>query len=156
MEEGCADSAGSSRSKAASTASRSSSKKGESFIVKRKERLAGRTASRFALPLRIERLGRKLSVSFLEEDFHPPFRLFELFLAFPRERDALFKQLHRIIQRKLRAFQSPHDFFQPRKRALEVGLLGRFRLFGCRCVHKQTFVLEFSNQLFLAAAAPIG
>src|SRR6267154_1912484 len=116
MEEGCAVEAGRSRSRAASTVTRFSSKNGGSFIARGNSRVAGGgSASRFGLPLGIERLGGKLAIGFLEEDFHAPLRLFELLLALPRQRDALFKQFHRVIQGKLRAFQSADDFLETGK-----------------------------------------
>src|SRR5437762_10695292 len=61
MEEGGAVSAGRSRSRAASTVRRSSSMNGGSFIAAGNWSAAGcRGASRFGLPLGIERLGGKL------------------------------------------------------------------------------------------------
>src|SRR5690348_18504195 len=114
MEDGCADSAGSNRPKAASTKIRSSSKKGERFIVAGKTCAASaRAGSRFALPLRVERLRGKLSVSFLQKDFHAPYRFFELLLAFARKRHTFLEQLHRVIQGQLWALTPTHDFSDP-------------------------------------------
>src|SRR5712691_2070224 len=133
MEVGCAVSAGSSRSSAASTASRSSSKKEESFIAAGNPSVGSNDdTSRFTLPFGIEGFGGKLAIGLLEEDFHTAFRLFQLLLAFTRKRNAFFEEFHRFIQRELRAFQTPHNFFETRKRALEIRLLRRLRLFGCR------------------------
>src|SRR5260370_503626 len=116
MEEGCAVAAGRSRSRAASTVPRFSSKNGGSFIARGNWRAAGAgSTSRFGLPLGIERLGGKLAIGFLEEDLHAPLRLFELLLALSRECDALFEQLHRVIQGKLWAFQSADDFLETGK-----------------------------------------
>src|SRR5438309_1095 len=75
MEEGGAVSAGRRRSRAASTARRSSSKNGGSFIAAGNGSPAGcRGASRFGLPLRVERLCRKLAIGSLQEDFHSALR----------------------------------------------------------------------------------
>src|SRR5207249_7939640 len=110
MEVGCATAAGMSRSRAASTVTRFSSKNGGSFIAGGNWRAAGRqSASRFGLPLGIERLCGKLAIGLLEEDFHASLRLFELFLTFTGECNALFKQLHCVVQRKLRTFQAADD-----------------------------------------------
>src|ERR1700687_3661963 len=99
MEDGCADAAGRSQSRAASTPSRSSSKKVESFIAAGNRRAEGKTdASRFALPLGIERLGGELPIGFLQEDFHAAFRLFQLLLAFARKRNPFFEDLHRVVE----------------------------------------------------------
>src|SRR6266478_7721727 len=133
MEEGGAVSAGRSRSRAASTVRRFSSKNGGSFIAAGNWRAAGcRGASRFGLPLGIEWLGGKLAIGFLQEDFHSPLGLFQLFLALAGECDALFEQLHGIVQRELRAFQASNDFFKTGKRALKVRLFRRFRFLGSR------------------------
>src|SRR6266851_8623743 len=128
MEVGCAVANGRSRSRAASTVRRSSSKNGGSFIAKRNWRAAGGGSwSRFALPLGIEGLGRKLAIRFLQEDFHSTFRLLQLLLALAGECDALFEQFHRVVQRELRAFQAANDFLKACQRALKIGL---FREFG--------------------------
>src|SRR6267378_5536765 len=127
MEEGCAVAAGRSRSRAASTVARFSSKNGGSFIARGNWRAeGGGSASRFGLPLGIEGLGGKLAICFLKEDFHAPLCLFQLLLALPRERDALFEQLHRVVQRKLRAFQAANYFLKASKRALKIRLFLRF------------------------------
>src|SRR5467141_2908144 len=133
MEDGGADSAGSSRSRTASTERRSSSKKVGSFIAAENSRMRdSAAASRFTLTFGIKRFSGKLAVSFLEKDFHAAFRLFQLFLAFPRERHTFLEKLHGVIQGKLRAFQAANDFLQTRKGTLEIRLLGCFRFFGCR------------------------
>src|ERR1700682_1474758 len=111
MEEGCEDSAGRSRSRAASTDRRSSSKNGGSFIAAGNWRAAGSPgASRFGLRLGIERLGGKLAIGFLQEDFHSPLCLFQLLLTLTGERDAFFEYLHRIVQRELRAMHAGDNF----------------------------------------------
>src|SRR5215472_278900 len=100
MELGSAVSAGSSRSRAASTARRSSSKKGESFIGGWNpcDQRQSKT-SQFALPLRIKRFCDELAIRFFEQDFHAAFGFFQLLLAFSRQRHAFFKKLHRVVQR---------------------------------------------------------
>src|SRR5260370_33653597 len=133
MEEGCAVSAGSSRSRAASTARRSSSKNGGSFIAAGNWRAAGcRGASRFGLPLGIEWLGGKLAIGFLQEDFHSPLCLFQLFLALAGKGDALFEQLHGVVQRELRAFEAADDFLNAGKRTLKIGRFRRGRVCWCQ------------------------
>src|SRR5882762_3501536 len=127
MEDGGADSEGSSRSMAASTERRSSSKKAGSFIAAENSRVGdSAAASRFTLTFRIKRLRRKLAVGFLEEDFYAAFRLFQLLLAFSRECHTFLEELHGVIQGKLRAFQTSNDFFEAGERTLEIRLLWRF------------------------------
>src|SRR6266481_1468884 len=136
MEEGGAVSAGRSRSRAASTVRRFSSKNGGSFIAAGNWRAAGcRGASRFGLPLGIERLGGKLAIGFLQEDFHPSLRFFQLLLTLTGERNALLEQLHRVVQRELRALQAANDFLQAGKRALKIGFFLQFRFLSSRCIH---------------------
>src|SRR5713226_3242798 len=98
MEEGRAVSAGRSRSRAASTVKRSSSKNAGRFIAEG-NRLAAKcqSSSRFGLPLGVKRLGGKFTIGFLEKDFHSAFSLFQLLLALAGECDALFEQLHRVV-----------------------------------------------------------
>src|SRR5713226_1353237 len=133
MEAGWAVPAGSSCSRAASTVKRPSSKNGGSFIAAGKGRAAcGVGASRFGLPLGIERLGGQLAIGFLQENFYSPLRLFQLLLALARESDALFEELHRVVQRELRAFQPADDFLKPGQRALKIGLLRWFWFLGSR------------------------
>src|SRR5260370_4469514 len=123
MEEGCAVPAGSSRSRAASTVRRSSSKNVGSFISAENWRARGcRSTSRFRLLLGIERLGGKLAIGFLQEDFHSTLRLFQLFLALAGECYAFFEKFHRVVQRKLRAFQAAHDFLEAGKPTLQIRL----------------------------------
>src|SRR5437588_145120 len=138
MEVGGVFSAGRSFSRAASTARRSCSKKEGSFIVggRPSDDAAPYGTSRFRLPFGIKRFRRQFAVGLFEKNFHAAFRLFELLLAFPRKRDAFLEKFHGVVQRKLRALQTTHDFLQPRERALEVRLLRRFRFFLCGCIHK--------------------
>src|SRR5216684_6912458 len=133
MDDGGADSVGSSRSRAASTERRSSSKKAGSFIAAENSRTRdSAAASRFTLTFGIKRFSGKLAVGFLEKDFHAAFRLFQLFLAFARQGNAFLEKLHGLVQGKLRSLQAADDFLQTRKGTLEIRLLGCFRLFGCR------------------------
>src|SRR5215472_17964045 len=98
MEVGCAVSAGISRSRATSTARRSSSKKGESFIVGwNPSDQRQRKTSQFGLPLRIKRFCDELAIRFFKQDFHAALGFFQLLLAFPRQRHAFFKKLHRVV-----------------------------------------------------------
>src|SRR5712664_3298367 len=133
MDDGGADSEGSSRSMAASTERRSSSKKAGSFIAAENWRIGDSApASRFTLTFGIKRFSAKLAVSFFEKDFHAAFRLFQLFLAFARERHTFLEKLHGVIQGKLRALQAADDFLQSRQGTLKIRLLGCFWFFGCR------------------------
>src|SRR6267142_1222080 len=133
MEEGCAVANGRSRSRAASTVRRSSSKNGGSFIAKGNWRTAGGgSSSRFALPFGIEGLGRKLAIRLLQEDFHSTLRFLQLLLALTGERDALFEQLHRVVQGELRTLQAADDFLEASEGALKIGLFRGFGFFGSR------------------------
>src|SRR6266446_8301408 len=133
MDDGGADFAGSSRSRAASTERRSSSKKAGSFIAAENSRTGdSAAASRFTFTFGIKRFGSKLAVSFFEKDFHAAFGLFQLFLAFARERHAFLEKFHGVIQGKLRALQAADDFLQSRQGTLKNRFLRCFRLFGCR------------------------
>lgn len=70
-------SSGNSRSSAASTARRSSSKNACSVIWEEEGRgKKGAQNSRFVLFFRLERFGDELSISFFEQDFDAPFSLF--------------------------------------------------------------------------------
>src|SRR5690242_16884918 len=107
MEEGCADSGGNSLSSCASTASRSSSKKGGSFIGLREVPVCSiGNRSRFVLAFGLKRLGGHLAIGLLEEDFHASFGFFQLFQAFARQTDAFFKQFQHFIQLALTTFKS--------------------------------------------------
>ncbi len=75
-------------------------------------RLGSWLRSLFGLALWIEWLRHESSVRLFQKDLDFAFRFFELFLAFARKFDAFFEKLHGIVERKLRRFQSAHDFFQ--------------------------------------------
>src|SRR5215470_9818992 len=136
MEAGGVDVSGRKRSRDSSTNCKSSSKKSGRFIAGCARCPGTDERSRcFGLTFRFKWLGDDAPVSFLQQDFDFSFRLFELLLALSRERYAFFKQFHRVVQRELRAFQFSHYFFQPRERALEVGLLRQFSFLGSRCIH---------------------
>src|SRR5215471_15571352 len=136
MEEGCTDSPGSSRSSSASTARRSSSKKTGSFMGEREFAVCviGRR-SRLVFAFASKGFGKHFSIGLLQQDFHAPLGFLELLLAFVRQSYAFFKQLHRFVQRKLRALEFPHHFLKPRERTLKIRLLLRFRFFLSRLVH---------------------
>src|SRR5260370_34540862 len=113
MELVWAASEGNSRSRAASKARRSSSKKGGRFIVAGNWRALGcREASRFALPLWVERLGSQLTIGLLEEDFHAPLSFFQFLLALPGEGEALVKEFHGVVVREVGAFQTANNFLE--------------------------------------------
>jgi hypothetical protein len=112
---------------------RSSSKKIGRFIVTGGWRKRRETpGSRFALAFRVEGLGGNFAVGFFEEDFDAAFGLFELLLAFAGKSDAFFEELHGVVERKLWGFQAADDFLEASEGTLEIGLLGRFGLFGGR------------------------
>jgi hypothetical protein len=88
--------------------------------------------SRFVLAFGIERLGDKFAIGFFQEDFDAAFGFFELLLAFAGKRDTFFKELHGLVERKLRALESADHFFEARERAFKIRLLSRFGFFGGR------------------------
>src|SRR6476660_9625719 len=119
MDGGGAVSAGISRSRDASTATRSSSKKEGRFIVEeigcegeksgrtpigRLAFLGGAVRSRLGLAFGIERLGGELAVGFFQKNFDTAFGFFELLLALAGKRDTFFEKLHGIVERELGAF----------------------------------------------------
>src|SRR5262249_29244988 len=116
---------------AASTTCRSSSKKAGSFIVGWSAKGRG---SRF-VTFRLKRLGGDFAVSFLQKNFDFAFGFFKLFLAFTRERDALLKEPHGVIQRKLRALELADDFLEACKRLFKFRFLCRFRFSRYWIVH---------------------
>src|SRR5258708_11648639 len=153
-EAGCAVAAGSSRSRAASTVRRPSSKNEGSFIAAGNwSAVRCRGASRFRLPLGIKRLGGQLAIGFLQEDFYSPLRLFQLLLAFARECHAFFKELHSVVQRKVWTFQAADDFLKAGKRALKIGLLRWLGLLGSRKIHAIVPILYL--RLFLTPPPPV-
>src|ERR1700682_3003358 len=131
MDEGGVSSAGKRRSKVASTARRSSSKKAGSLIAQGK-RLArgGPGDSRFALFFRVKRLSGKFAVSLPQQNFDASLGFFQLLLTLARKRNAFFEQLHGVVERELWTFQSPHHFFEARERALKIRLLRWFGFLG--------------------------
>ena len=90
----------------------------------------------FGLAFRFERFRDDFSVSFSEKDFDFAFGFFELLLTFGGKGDTFFEKFHGVVERELRAFEFADDFFEAREAAFEVGLLGRIRFFGYRCVHE--------------------
>src|SRR5450631_3416389 len=101
MDVGGTVSEGIKRSRCASTARRSSSKKSGSFIGSGKMlELSARDRSRVVLAFGFKRLCHHLAVCFFQQDFYFTFRLFQLFLALSRKAHAFFKQLHRFVQRE--------------------------------------------------------
>jgi hypothetical protein len=133
MDGGSADEEGMRRSSEASTAMRSSSKKIGRFIVTGGWRKRRETpGSRFALAFRVEGLGGNFAVGFFEEDFDAAFGLFELLLALAGKSDAFFEELHGIVERELGRLEAADDFLEASEGTLEIGLLGRFGLFGGR------------------------
>src|SRR5271168_2085879 len=133
MEGGWVVAAGMRRSRAASTARRSSSKNEGSFIVEGKLRSRhAAESSRFALAFGIKGLSGKFAVGFFQENFHASLGFFELLLAFAREGHALFEEFHGVVERKLGAFKAADDFFEARQGALEIGFFRRFGFLGDR------------------------
>src|SRR5580692_12875524 len=101
MDGGCRDSAGNSFSRCASTDRRSSSKNGGSFIGLGEYAVwAIGNRSQFVLALGLKWFGGHFAICLLQQNFHTPFGLFKLFLAFSRQANTFFKQLHCLIQRK--------------------------------------------------------
>src|SRR6266436_9182076 len=92
MEAGRADSCGRRRSRAASTARRSSSKNAGSFIAAEVGWGMGvGPGSSFVLFLRLEGLGGEFSVGFLQQNLDAAFGFFELLLALAGKRDAFLE-----------------------------------------------------------------
>src|SRR5579864_6959594 len=140
MEGGRVPSAGNKRSNAASTASRSSSKKEGEFIAGEGRadwgcvmRIPPR--SRFGLFFRLEGLRRELSVGLLQQNLHAPLCLLQLLLALARELYSFFEQFHGFVQGELRAFETAHNFLEPGEGLLEIGLLQRLSLFHRNRIH---------------------
>src|ERR1700694_4416452 len=141
MEGGCASSPGISRSSAASTAARSSSKNAGRFIRWRVGPDAPSGGARLGLFLGfgIKWLRGQLAAGLLEPNFPFALGLFQVFLAIAGELHAFLEKFHGLVERKVRALQLSDDFFQARQRMLEIGLLrgiGLFRrcwIYGCHC-----------------------
>lgn len=75
-----------------------------------------------AFLFRREGLRRDFAVGLLQQDFDFRFSLFEFFLAFTRKLHAFLEQAHRLIERKVGAFEALDDFLEPRERFLELAL----------------------------------
>jgi hypothetical protein len=131
MDVGGTLAAGSRRSRTASTAERSCSKKSGRFIWPRLRVSASRGISSFVLGFGIEGFGGEFAVGLFEQDFHAAFGFFELFLAFAGEFNALFEKFHGVVEGKLRTFETADDFFEAGEGALEIGLFCWFRFFRC-------------------------
>jgi hypothetical protein len=71
-----------------------------------------RAGSRLALAFGIERLGSEFAIRLFQQNFDAAFGLFELLLAFAGKGHTFFEQFHRIIERKLRAFEAADHLFQ--------------------------------------------
>ena len=96
---------------------------------------SGSQPSRFALAFGIERFGGDFAVGFFEEDFYAAFGFFELLLAFAGKAHAFFKEFHGVVERELRAFEAPDDFFQASKDFSKSGFLGGSGFFDGSGVH---------------------
>src|ERR1700690_1114376 len=94
IEGGCAFSPGISRSRAASTAARSSSKNAGRFIGWKMVRRGYVRRLRTFLGCRVKGHSGQLAAGFFEQDFHFTLGQFQVFLAVARKLHALFKQLH--------------------------------------------------------------
>src|SRR5215470_22886 len=112
MEGGRSVSDGSMRSRAESTAMRSSSKKAGSFMEPEAGTRTGEVRSMrvvvrssFVLFLRLERLGRQLAIGFLQQNFDAALGFLKLFLALAGKLHAFFEELHGFIQSKLGTLQ---------------------------------------------------
>src|ERR1700676_908474 len=115
IETGSVLSGGSKRSSAASTASRSCSKKSGRFIARARTEGEGCATSRFVLGFGFKRSGCEFSVGLLQQNFNTPFGFFQLFLALARKSHAFFKKLHRVVERELWALEAADYFFQTRE-----------------------------------------
>src|SRR5712691_9951448 len=141
MEGGCAFSAGINRSRAASTAARSSSKNEGRFIGRRECPSAGTGGEPLGLFLGFGFEGHSgyLAARLLEEKFDLSLRLFQVFLAFAGELYALLEEFHRVVQRKVGALEFSDDFLQTSEGMFEIGFLPRFGLLGRRWIHGRHF-----------------
>src|SRR6266849_4889200 len=147
MEGGCAFSAGINRSRAASTAARSSSKNDGRFIGRRVCPSAGtgREPLGFFLGFGFEWHSGYLAARLLEEKFDLSLRLFQVFLAFAGELYALLEEFHRVVQRKVGALEFSDDFLQTSEGMLEIGSLPRFGLFRRRWIHGWHFTYRWQR-----------
>jgi len=111
------------------------SKKGAAVLCPYEAKV-GRGASRgLGLRFGVERFGYYFAVGFSKEDFYFTFGFFKLFLTLGGKGYAFFKELHSVVERKLRTFEFADDFFEAREGALEIWLLWRIGFLGSRCVH---------------------
>ena len=78
----------------------------------------------FLRGIRLERCGGELSVRGFQENFNAAFRLFDLFLAFLGELDALFEQFHCFVEGKVGMFEAANDLLEARQGLLEINLGG--------------------------------
>ena len=72
---------------------------------------------------RLEWFWRQIAAGLLHQNFHSAFRLLELLLAIARKHHAFLEKFHGVVQRKICVLEFAHNFFQPRERLLELGLL---------------------------------
>src|SRR4029077_5142714 len=130
---------------AASTASRSCSKKSGRFIARVLKQAEGFANSRFVLGFGFKRRGCEFSIGLLQQNFNTPFGFFQLFLALARKSHAFLEKQHGLVERELRALEAANHFFETRERALKIGLLrGGFGFLRCRRIHASalSFVLQ--------------
>src|ERR1700678_1483518 len=131
METGSVVSRGRIFSSAASTSTRSRSKNSGAAMVSdlpgvedvRRED-CGRWRSGLVV-IRLKGFRDNFPIRFLQQDFDPTFRFFELLLAFARKLDAFFEELHGFVEREVGAFEALDHFFQARERFFEVAFPGR-------------------------------
>src|ERR1700675_1616677 len=149
IETGSVVSAGSKRSSAASTASRSCSKKSGRFIARALKQAGGCANSRFVLGFGFKWFGREFSIGLLQQNLNTAFGFFQLFLALARKSHAFLKKKHGLVERELRALEAANHFFQTREGALEIWFLRCFWFFRCRRIHASalSFVLQPCRQL---------
>src|SRR6266853_4780342 len=98
----------------------------------------------FFLGFGIEWLRGQLAASLLKQNFHFALGLFQVFLAIARELHAFLEQFHGLVERKVRALQLLHDFFQTRQRMLEIGLLRGIWFFRRCRIHWCHFSLSLA------------
>src|ERR1700722_15375098 len=142
IDTGAVVSVGRKRSSAASTASRSCSKKSGRFIARALIGGGGCAVSRFGLGFGFKRLGCQFSVGFLQQNFNATFGLFQLLLAFARKSHAFFKQMHGLVERELRALQAANYLFQTREGTLKIGFLRSLCFFRYRRIHSSSLSSE--------------
>jgi len=98
----------------------------------------------FFLGFGIEWLRGQLAASLLKQNFHFALGLFQMFLAIARELHPFLEQFHGLVERKVRALQLLHDFFQARQRMLEIGLLRGLWFFRRCWIHGGHFSLSLA------------